>query len=946
MRRQLPWLLAGAMLLVFLSTLSRWITFGSAPTVARVLGWDWHPVVHAPLYFLLTWPVRWLPGSWQITGLSLFSAVCAALTVGLLARSVAILPHNRTRDQRHLERSDNAFLGVRANWLPPLLAALVCGLQLTFWENAVEAGGEALDLLLFAYVIWELLEYRLDGREARLTRVALAYGAGITNNFAMIGFFPAFLVALVWIKGRSFFNGRFVLRMALCGLAGLLLYLLLPAIHSLAGQTDQSFWELLRVNPGSQKNALLGFPRFLVLLLGLTSLFPVFFMGIKWPDQFGDVSAVGNALTNLMTHLIHGVFLGACLYVAFDPAFSPRHLGRDYGLPLLPFYYLGALSIGYFSGYFLLVFAPAALAKSWQRRPAILRTAIYYGLTALVWIALVAVPVALVYQNLPRLRDSRSRDLSRFGALAVQSLPPQGAVVLSDDTYRLYAAQAELARRGAGQAFLLLDTGSLPQPGYHRYLRQRLGAGWPLTGYERPSTQPIDSSTLVQLLSQLARGRELYYLHPSFGYYFEHFYLQPRNLVYRMQPYATNEISAPLLSADEFKANDAFWKKTKAEALSGLIQTIKQRDPKKPAGQSAAWLGMMYSRALNYLGVEFQKSGNLPQAAEYFALALELNPDNPSAFINLDYNKILSTGKRESPKPSEGALKRLTPYGGSWDAILSVNGPVDEPNSCCLLGERLAQGRNARQAIQQFLRTIYYLPDHVLARVDLAGALVQQRFPGFADKALEVVAETRSVMAGKPVATADKLALTAAEAWAYVHKGDLPTAEKLLLEAQDKYPQRTIPFTALFDIYNSMGRWSNALAVLEKQLKAQPEEVSAMINSGVLKMQNGRLAEALPHFDEALKLKPKNPYALINRAIANFRLGKLDVAQQDYESLERLLPKPPRDVFYGLGEIAKQKKDRKTALKYYNQYLTVAPAGSPEANYIREQIKLLKSGAI
>ena len=45
--------------------------------------------------------------------LNLFSAVCAALTLGLLARSVAILPHDRTDAQREREHSDFSFLTIR-----------------------------------------------------------------------------------------------------------------------------------------------------------------------------------------------------------------------------------------------------------------------------------------------------------------------------------------------------------------------------------------------------------------------------------------------------------------------------------------------------------------------------------------------------------------------------------------------------------------------------------------------------------------------------------------------------------------------------------------------------------------------------------------------------------------------------------------------------------------
>ena len=47
------------------------------------------------------------------------------------------------------------------------------------------------DLLLFAFVIWSLLEYRLDEREGRLYLAAFVYGAGMAENWAMVGFLPA-----------------------------------------------------------------------------------------------------------------------------------------------------------------------------------------------------------------------------------------------------------------------------------------------------------------------------------------------------------------------------------------------------------------------------------------------------------------------------------------------------------------------------------------------------------------------------------------------------------------------------------------------------------------------------------------------------------------------------------------------------------------------------------
>src|SRR6266849_5942690 len=96
------------------------------------------------------------------------------------------------------------------------------------------------------------------------------------------------------------------------------------------------------------------------LLLVIPSLVPVFLIGIRWPSYFGDTSRIGIALATYMFHFVHALLLLACVWVAMDPPISARNIGRDhdFGIPFLSFYYLGALSVGYFAGYFLLVFRP------------------------------------------------------------------------------------------------------------------------------------------------------------------------------------------------------------------------------------------------------------------------------------------------------------------------------------------------------------------------------------------------------------------------------------------------------------------------------------------------------------------------------------------------------------------------------------------------------------
>jgi tetratricopeptide (TPR) repeat protein len=936
-QNRLPWLIGAGALVVYLVTMTRWVTYLGMPSMARVTGWDWHLIYNAPLYFLVTYPIRWLPSGWQVFALNVLAAACAAAALGLLARAVAILPHDRTRAQRQLERSDYSFLSIPAAWLPPIFAVLVCGLQITFWEHATVATGEAFDLLLFAYVVRCLLEHRIELKDGWLYRAALVYGLGMTNNLALVGSFPAFMIAVVWVKGLTFFNHRFIVRMALLGLAGLSLYLLLPIVLSASELTDQTFWEILRVNLGFQKMVLLNFPRYLIAIMGLTSLLPVLVIGIRWPAQAGDISVAGTFLSTVMTHVIHGMFLLACLYVAFDEKFSPRVLAP--GWYFLPLYYLGALCVGYFSGYFLLIFG-AKPTKAWER-PSLLERALSRALVALVWIGFVAVPMGLLYRNYPELRRNLNPHLAQFGHAAAQSLP-QGAVVLSDDTFTLNALHAALDRAGSSREYVLVDSRSLPQPAYHRHMRKTHGPRWPALPFDAPLSERLSDPTIANLIVQLSRSNAVYYLHPSFGYFFEHFYAHPRQLVYEIKPLATDSLVVPPLTAEELRDTDAFLKKLKDEQLGGVIRLRRGRDDDKPS-QSAVLSGAIYSRVYNYFGVELQKAGQLEKAREYFASALELNPDNPSAFINQDYNALLLTGQKESGDPSEGAKKRLGPYGGNWNAILSDNGPIDEPNARYLLAQTFARGRNFRQAAMQLLRVLELMPGNLLAKLALSSIYVEAQLP---ERALRVIADIRALPEAKGFSVAQQISLIQTEAWAHYFKNDVPTAEKLLLAAQEKYPNESGPFSTLAGIYRTMNRLTNAIVVLEQQLKLQPDNVDALITLGAHQITQGDLAGAIRNLDRALELNPDHAGALLNRAIANLNLGRLDEAKRDYVKLEGKLPKPLYAVYYGLAWIAEQKKNHKEALENYERYLKLAPPGTPESNWVRDRVKVLKSGSL
>src|ERR1017187_4725401 len=407
--RYLPWLLGGAMLLVYLFTLNRWVTLLNLEKVARVSGWVWQPVIFSPLTYLFTLPFSWLPPAQIPAALNLFSAVCGAATLAVLARSVAILPHDRTEMERTRERSDFAFLTGWMAWAPPIVAVIFAGLQFAFWEHATSFSGERFQLLWFAVILWQLLEYRLDEREGRLFVAAVLYGAGITENWAMVAFFPVFLMVVIWLRKTDFFFVNFLLRMTLCGLAGLLLLLLLPLTVKLSGAYPVTFWQALK--PNLQRDWLvmkalrLGEVRHNLALISLTSLLPAFLMSIRWSANFGDSSRLGATLVNNMIHVVNAVIFGACVWVMFDPPFSPRQLLPT---PALTLYYLTALCLGYYCGYFLVVFGkPPVPSRRTAKPEQVLPPSLLWLCPVIVAGTLVAMAVTaglLVYKNAPVIR--------------------------------------------------------------------------------------------------------------------------------------------------------------------------------------------------------------------------------------------------------------------------------------------------------------------------------------------------------------------------------------------------------------------------------------------------------------------------------------------------------------------------------------------------------------
>jgi tetratricopeptide (TPR) repeat protein len=918
-----------------------------------------------PVFYLITSPLRWLPETWVPLALNVLTAVFAALVLALLARAVALLPHDRLPLQRAVEHSDHSLLSIPAAWLPPVLAVLVCGLQVGFWQHAVVATGEMLDLLLLAYVIRCLLEYRISHSQSWLNKAAFVFGLGMANAWAFWGLALLFLAALIWLKGVRFFDTRFLVQVALCGLAGLSIYLVWPILQNLTSDAPVPIGQELRHVLGTQFGLVqflfnrFNHNRHVALIVALTSLLPLLVLCLRWRSHSGDQTAAGSSISTLTAYFIHAFFLVVCAWAAFGPSFSPHQAGRTLNLelPFLSLYFIGALCAGYYSGFFLLVCGRRPRGMRIRTTP--ISNLLRQAAQAAVWALVVLVPAGLIGLNWPTISAGDLPLLRNYANQVVSSLPPQGAIVLADDSNRLLLLHAALERAGTSKRFLLLDSQALPFAEYRAHIQKHNRSFAPIQSPTAgagfwTNNALLDSVALIRMLDSLSRSNEFYYLHPSFGYYFEQWHAVPRGGAYQMVKYPREVLGPPPLSPQDIQGNEAFWRSA-MPTVQEVLQLVsgpdrRRRDLRRwlmdwlrvlpespgPALAVANW----YSIALDFWGVQLQRNGRLPEAAACFQRALELKPGSIAAEANLKCNAELQAGRRvplENPDAIED--KRFGQYRTWQDAMMDC-GPFDEPAFCYKLGLVLGQGGLYRQAGQQFERVMALTPQYLPARLMLAQLYSVWQQP---DRVLEMARQIRALPDFPSQEAAAKADVAFLEAGAYLAKTNFPQADAIILTVLVSQPDNPqLPSRAAV-IYTSHQRWTNALAMLDRQLRLVPDDVSALINRGSLCIKLGEFTNALPPLTRALALQTNNLQARFNRAVAYLRAERLDEAQADYQQLLKVIPSASQ-VYYALGEIAYRKKDTNAAVGYYQSYLANCIPNSEQAQFAKARLKELKPG--
>ncbi len=453
----------------------------------------------------------------------------------------------------------------------------------------------------------------------------------------------------------------------------------------------------------------------------------------------------------------------------------------------------------------------------------------------------------------------------------------------------------------------------------------------------------------------MSRTTALYYLHPSFGYYFEQFYLEPHGLVYKLKPLPSATLTPPPLDSHLMAENEDFWTHDAPPSLAKVADVIASPDPSaqlsvgenilmrlhisRQANQNAGlFVGAYYSRSLDFWGVQLHLADEFKRAATNFETALEVNPDNVVAQINLNFNKKLQSGAPVTVDPSRASTDQFG-KSSTWEQVLNVNGPFDAPDFCFVYGMGLFRGDGfVHQSIPQFKRVCELAPDYLPARMMLAQAYLLSHRPQYAMDALRA-----------PLANPGRFSLNDTNetqlhflaAAASFQESNLANGIKLVDDEIARHPDDNGVLNAAAQIFIVRGLFTNALNIINEQLKSSPTNPAWLYDKGYVAIQLKNYPVDIAALDDLLKIQTNNGDALFNRAIAYLNRGRLDAAQADYLRLQQALGNT-LPIAYGLGEIAWRKQDTNDAVRYYQIYLTQANTNSDEAKTIAERLKALK----
>jgi tetratricopeptide (TPR) repeat protein len=487
-----------------------------------------------------------------------------------------------------------------------------------------------------------------------------------------------------------------------------------------------------------------------------------------------------------------------------------------------------------------------------------------------------------------------------------------------------------------------VDTRALPAVPYRARLEQRRPAGW-LTDRTRHELTPVE---MLALLEQVARTNRLFYLHPSFGRFFEGFYLEPAGMIYEMKPRGKDPLDLPPMNAASREANEQFWTRWWELELAELVSP-----PTRPAWweRAGARLGLSpaprdqdrllrdwYSIPLGTWGVALQRQGRLREAQTRLEQALLLNPNNLPAWFSLAWNKNAQAGNHTGLSD----FRRLASQPGNpnlMPGVLNSSGPFDEPTVGYFIGSVYYDHGMLVQAAEAMERVRAQVPGAPAPEMKLVAIYNLLRMP---ERSRPLVNHLRETFRNAPANSLLDTELAMQESYSWVLQTNLANASETLQALVRQYPDDPHIASRVVGALLAFRDVTNAWQLAEERLAKSPDDVAALNDEAMVLLQSGQAAAALPLLNHILTLT-NMPAAHRNRAFA--RIATRDFAQGKTELIE-LENTGAADglVDYGLALVAWHGHETNSARHYLQLSLSNSPAGGPLWQQAKTGLRMLE----
>ena len=788
--------------------------------------------------------------------LNVFSGICGALCVLMTYWLAAWFVY-------HIVASveENLRAAFNAAWLAGATSAMFLAFSLPFWTVSNRAHTATFDLLLLLVAMALLLGYLKSGRTWLILVFSLLSGIGTVEFATFMVFVPLFALVFVFAEMRT---GQFRVKLlslaAILYLAGLSLYFLVAwrfrVSEAFAFSGFQSFFEILRYTWSTQFQLIthsLPPTGWLIVLLMTAAPWIVMLLvahrGLTGERQGGF-------------YALHVVLTAIAVLIMFDLKCSPWRLLGMQRLLVTP-YFLLAWVYGYLAAYWAMLPATCWKPATGALKPWIAHTAtIVFGGIAL---AAVCVPPFLNKSE----ADARPGDVANVYAGHVLDSIGDRSWLITDGTLDSHLLIAAHDRQ---KKLTLIDLSSGKQLAYMNYVASL---------FDQPRLKNLAQVGITPLLQHwfttdpdiekkvaLLANPDLWFAAHLTPVPFKTVFLGTR------QP-------AALDVEKLFNDHVEFWKE------AGPPMLALRRNTGFQVAFAADCLLRQMGLIANNLGVCMQDAGRTDHARAAFQKALEMDPSNVSATLNL----ATLSGKRLSTQEADAVSRQLK----------------------LLFGKQSVTQRIL--SLSQYYGYLY-MPE-AFADLGWAWALSGNR-------AMSVSDLTRAVDGGGKQALEAKSFL----AEMYMEYEEQEKSEGLYRQILEKDPANRAALLAMARISAARKNVAAADEFLDRAAKAGVPARSIALERAVSRMLTGNTAEAKSILQTLVETDPSFTQAVL-------LLTDLAITERDDAAIERceviIEKEPARDfsLTLALAKLAEARRDLAGARRCYNEALAMRPATVP-----------------